>query len=78
MPVSIPGRSIRPPDTAPSSNSKKKQKESKAKKLKPQEEKIESLSSHRVTCLIISPFDTAGIRIKDTLERAMDEIGIAV
>jgi nucleoside 2-deoxyribosyltransferase len=43
MPVTIPGKSIKPP---------------------------------QATCLVITPFDAAGSRIKDTIQRALDEIGI--
>jgi predicted nucleotide-binding protein len=30
----------------------------------------------KATCLIITPLDSAGTRLKDTIQRALDEVGI--
>ena len=30
----------------------------------------------KATCLIITPFDAAGARLKDTIQRALDEVGV--
>jgi hypothetical protein len=35
-----------------------------------------SVKPPKATCLIIVPFDPAGSRIKDTIQRAMEEIDI--
>ncbi len=35
-----------------------------------------SIKTPTTTCLVIAPFDTAGSRIKDTIQRALEEVGI--
>ncbi len=35
-----------------------------------------SNKSPKATCLIITPFDAAGSRLKDTIQHALDEVGI--
>ena len=36
----------------------------------------QSIKQPKATCLIITPFDAAGLRLKDTIQRALDEVGI--